>query len=330
MHQSVRDPRGFAALVLSLCVAAWLLPQNASAQDPAQNVGPGECAECHESEVEVWKETAHYAHARTLTRSPKAREIAKALGVKRVKASERCTSCHFTVTKAEGRRPKTQGGVSCESCHGGARDWIDIHGNYGSAGATRASESPTHRKQRLAAANGAGMHRAADLYDLASGCFGCHVIDDEELVRAGHPVAGGTDFIAYTQGAMRHNFVRGQRGENAESSPERRGQMHVISQSAELVHALRALSDAGAGSYADHQVAQVRRALKELEKASGRAPAKELREIVEVVRALRIDASAGAAASKAAKQVEARGRALAQPSRESEFGGVAPAKRARK
>ena len=174
------------------------------------------------------------------------------------------------------------------------------------------------------------MHRAADLYDLASGCFGCHVIDDEELVRAGHPVAGGTDFIAYTQGAMRHNFVRGQRGENAESSPERRGQMHVVSQSAELVHALRALSDAGAGSYADHQVAQVRRALKELEKASGRAPAKELREIVEVVRALRIDASAGAAASKAAKQVEARGRALAQPSRESEFGGVAPAKRARK
>jgi hypothetical protein len=315
---------------LSFWVAAWLLPQNAGAQDPTRNVGAGECAECHESEVEVWKETAHYAHARTLTRNPKAREIAKALGVKRVKGSERCSSCHFTVTQAEGKRARARGGVSCESCHGGARDWIDIHGNYGSADATRETESPAHRKQRLAAAKGAGMHRSADLYDLANGCFECHVIDDEELVKAGHPVAGAADFTSYSQGAMRHNFVRGKRGENAESSPARRGQMYVVSQSAEIVHALRALSDATTRPYAEHQAAKVRNALKELEKVSGRAPAKELREIIEVVRALRVDARSGAAAGRAAEQVEARGRALARPSRESEFRGVTPAKRAGK
>ena len=302
----------------------------AGGADPGERtlrtVGAKQCAECHESEVEVWKRTAHYVNARTFTRSPEAQSIAKAIGVRRVKSDERCTSCHFTVTQAEGRKARAADGVSCESCPGAARDWIDVHGDYGAMNTTRATESAAHRKQRIAASDRNGMNRVHELYDLTSNCYGCHVVADEQLVNdGGHSPGGFLDFVAYTQGDMRHNFVRGAKKQNEISEPNRQHQMYVVSRVLEAEYALRALALATKdGAYASHQANLVRVAVKELQAIAKRAPSREIRAVLKATMGVRIAPNQSRAALAAAEQVRTNGRALANPERASELAGAAP------
>ena len=74
---------GARAVLASLALACALVAGVAGA-DPLNTMGPKQCAECHESEVEVWKKTSHYSHARKLSRTPAAKSIAKAI-VQRVR-----------------------------------------------------------------------------------------------------------------------------------------------------------------------------------------------------------------------------------------------------
>ena len=291
-----------------------------------ETVGPKQCAECHESEVEVWKQTSHYAHARTLSRKPKAKSIAKAMGVRRMNTDERCSSCHFTVTQSEGRRARSAGGVSCESCHGPAKNWIEIHGNYGGPTITRATEAALHREQRIGTSKQAGMHRAADLYELTSTCYDCHVVGDEQLVnRGGHSAGGSLDFVGYTQGEMRHNFVRGARDQNEISKSDRQHQMYVVSRVLELEYALRALAEATeAGPYAERQANFVKRSLAELQQVAKHAPSTELAAAIQSAQGVSLTANQRASALAAAKRVQASGRALSAPARAPGLAGVRP------
>lgn len=88
----------------------------------------------------------------------------------------RCTTCHapFAALPPERLAPtaKIEEGVSCESCHGPAENWLRSH--------TRPDYT---RAQRVAS----GMRDLEDLYLRANTCVACHQAIAPELVAAGHP-----------------------------------------------------------------------------------------------------------------------------------------------
>ncbi|QDU69190.1 multiheme c-type cytochrome [Engelhardtia mirabilis] len=225
--------------------------------DGTQVVGPGECAECHEPETAVWLGSAHVSGGKVLTRSDEAKAIASALGVRRIKSDERCASCHFTLQAQEDGRFKAVSEVSCESCHGGAAGWVELHNDFGGTDSTAESETPEHRADRMRLCDEAGMHRPTEFVSLATRCYACHLISDSELVAAGHPIEDGLEFLAGSQGSVRHNFVRGA-GVNAPASTEQRRVMFVAGQAVRLEMALRGLArDPGQGECADSLKAAV-------------------------------------------------------------------------
>ena len=172
-------------------------PPAGRAADPARIVGAETCAKCHTAEIEVWKKTHHCATWDDMHRSDEAKEIAKKMGVKRIKQDSVCITCHYT-SKMEEDKPKPFSGVSCEMCHGPARDWVDAHNDYGGKDVTKDKETAEHRAQRWANAEKGGMIRPTKLYDLASNCLGCHTVPEEFRDLPGH--FGGTLADAFDAG----------------------------------------------------------------------------------------------------------------------------------
>ncbi len=213
--------------------------------DPAKVLGPDSCMKCHAAEVQQWQQTPHYATFDTLHRKPAAKEIAAKLGLRSVKRNDQCTKCHFT-TQTVGSRDRVVAGVSCESCHGAARDWIEMHADYGGPGLTHATEPAEHRRERVERSVAAGMNNPANLYLVARQCLACHTSPDERLVNVGGHAAGTPDFelVAWSQGMVRHNFVRSGGSANAPSSPERLRVMYVVGVLADLEASLRATAAA--------------------------------------------------------------------------------------
>ena len=75
-------------------------------------------------------------------------EIAKLMGQRSIKRGNLCIDCHYTMQQDEDRT-RVISGISCESCHGAAADWLQLHNDYGGPTATRLDETPEHRQQRL-------------------------------------------------------------------------------------------------------------------------------------------------------------------------------------
>ncbi|HEY5043145.1 MAG TPA: multiheme c-type cytochrome, partial [Verrucomicrobiae bacterium] len=111
----------------------------------------------------------------TLT-TARSKEIADALEIKDPTADARCTSCHAPLASVpENRRGenfKVSEGVSCESCHGPAENWLRSH--------TRTDYT---RADRTAA----GMRDLQNLYVRANVCVACHQNVDADILKAGHP-----------------------------------------------------------------------------------------------------------------------------------------------
>lgn len=213
--------------------------------DPARVMGPDSCTKCHENEMLSWRETPHFATFETLHRMPEAKAIADRLGLRSVKRNDECTKCHFTVQEEHGR-DHVIAGVSCESCHGAGRDWIELHADYGGPTITRAMESPEHRAERIEKSIAAGMNNPANLYLVARQCLACHTSPNERLVNVGGHAAGTPDFelVAWSQGKVRHNFLRSGGTVNAPSSPERLRVMYIVGVLADLEASLRATAAA--------------------------------------------------------------------------------------
>ena len=118
--------------------------------------------------------------------------IAGKLGFRLIKRDSVCFSCHYTPIVERGQI-RVDSGVSCESCHGAGRDWIDVHNDYGGKGFDHASETAEHRAERVARSRELGMRRPSDLYPAAASCFGCHTVPEERLVNVGgHPAGSAT------------------------------------------------------------------------------------------------------------------------------------------
>lgn len=229
----------YMAIVLSL---APLTMAQEYHLDPAFVEGPDACAECHEKTTEIWKKTHHAKTFKELPRREKSDEIARNLGVKRIKTAAECSGCHFTAELRESK-PKAIAGISCESCHSAGRDWIDIHSDYGGKDVDAEDETAEHRAQRYKQSEAAGMIRPANVEGLIRNCYSCHMISEERLVNVGgHSSSSAFEIVRWSQGEVRHNVWYSD--DNEESSVERRRLMFLLGQVLNYEYALRALATA--------------------------------------------------------------------------------------
>ncbi|MDJ0944872.1 MAG: cytochrome c family protein [Kiloniellales bacterium] len=240
-HHGIRLAVTGASLALGLLLASSS-GALARAPDPAKVVGATECAECHKQETETWKKTHHYKTFKALPRNKKGREIAKALGLRRIRAEGLCVSCHFSSKEQKGKtRPIA--GISCESCHSPAKDWLKRHSEY--SGKKKNTETPEEAKQRWIDAEAAGMIRPKMIYTLTKNCYSCHVVPEEKLVnKGGHPAGSPFELVRWSQGEVRHNTWHNSGKENRPLSQERLRLFYAVGVAVELESALRALSKA--------------------------------------------------------------------------------------
>ncbi len=259
-------------------------------QPPAETVvGPVKCAECHKAESAVWAGTHHFQTFTDLPRKDTAREIADKMEIKRIKADSLCLNCHFTTQIVDGK-VKATAGIACESCHGGAKDWLKRHSEF-SGHEKKEQESAAERDQRWSDAEAAGMIRPGHLYSLAKNCYSCHVVPKEDLVnRGGHPAGSAFELVTWSQGEVRHNSWYSADKSNRKASTERKRTMFVVGTAVEIEVSLRAVAVATAKSR--YAVSMAKRA---------QAAKVRMKKIAEVISVPEIDEIVAAADSAALK-----------------------------
>lgn len=241
--------RSQLSLIFLLLVASTVGAQSEDVApwpvDSHQVVGHEKCVKCHQSEVDTWKKTPHAETYESLHRKPEAAEIVRKLGLQSVKRNDVCIQCHYTMQHADGK-DRAIAGVSCESCHGAAQAWVEIHSDYGGPKVTRLQETAEHKQKRRELSMEKGMRNPVNLYLVAQSCLACHTTPNEQLVNQGGHSAGSKDFelVAWSQGMVRHNFVRSEGKSNASSGPDRLRVMYVVGQLADLEFSLRATAKA--------------------------------------------------------------------------------------
>lgn len=292
--------------------------------DPTKVLGHETCTKCHESEQRQWMLTPHYRTFDALHRTPEAKEIAARLGLRSIKRNDTCLQCHYT-QKSEGNRVRVISGVSCESCHGGSRDWVNLHSDYGGSTVTRESETPEHRQQRVSASIAAGMNNPANLYLIARQCLDCHTAPEERLVNVGGHTAGSPDFelVAWSQGIVRHNFVRSDGKTNEMSTPERLRVMYIVGALADLEYSLRATAKAtevaAYGQAAASRAATAKRKLWEIQQ---RVSDERIARALEAVSSVELTLGNSDAILAAADEIEKVAYEFAETADGSQFGAI--------
>jgi hypothetical protein len=176
LRASVRlgSTAGVAAALLLLAIPAR--PQYAT-------TGPSKCVACHDHDrpAAKWQKEepaalgikAHFNTRKQLD-GAKAGTYAKAIGLADpydLKGS--CVKCHATVFRGD-----ANAGVSCESCHGAASGYLDLHQVKGSYAKSVAAGLKDLRERPAA---------------IARVCVDCHVTPDKRLAAAGHPSGSAFD-----------------------------------------------------------------------------------------------------------------------------------------
>ena len=128
-------------------------------------------------QVTVWQQyDFHYQRPVATLTTARSERLANILKIADPTQDARCTACHApfqTVPAARlGKEAKISEGVSCESCHGPAENWLLSH--------TRKDYSHADRVH-------ARMRDLKNPYVRANTCVACHQNVDSDLVRAGHP-----------------------------------------------------------------------------------------------------------------------------------------------
>lgn len=233
-------------------------------------VGPKTCQECHKAEYDIWEKTKHSASFKDLHKNAKVADILAATGgEKNIRKNTLCTQCHYTLEQADESSPATaKNGVSCESCHGTASNWVKIHNDYGGPDVKRETEPAAHKTDRIAKSIAAGMKRPDTLYDLAVSCLQCHslaraTVDGEtvgKMVAAGHPINGDYELVKYSQGTVRHRFYPPDVTVNAEMKPAELARMFVVGRAAMLVTATDALKKSDNATFQEALKKQVKNA----------------------------------------------------------------------
>jgi hypothetical protein len=163
---------------------------------PAQYLGAGSCAAaaCHNghfthgntgSEYTLWVTRDPHARAYEVLFEERSKLIQKNLqSPSSAHEDLRCLKCHVAPDIDPALEKKTlyfrTDGVSCESCHGAAEHWLNLH------------HRPAWKNRSLAEKSHYGMRDTRSLLGRAQGCVSCHVgipgMDvDHDLIAAGHP-----------------------------------------------------------------------------------------------------------------------------------------------
>ncbi len=233
--------------------------------DPTKTVGSDACLDCHGPEHDAWVETTHSRTYDEMATSDAAAEISEALDIYDIEDPEgTCVDCHYTMIGEEIEFAEPIAGISCESCHGAATEWIDGHGNYESGDAE--TETAAQKEARISAAAAAGQIRPSQINLIAANCLECHTVPNEELVNVGgHPAGSDFELVSWSQGEVRHNLFWSGGSENAEASPERKRVLYVVGWAADLEFSLRALGKSQeAGTYRSEMQARIANALSKL------------------------------------------------------------------
>ena len=253
------------------CLAALFVAPSLSfaALDSSKLVGPGKCTDCHKSEASAWQEMKHYKTFDDLHRRPAAKEIAAKLEIINIKTESTCMQCHYTVNDTG----RAVAGVSCESCHGAAADWITVH----------------NEKGRRADAVAQGFISPSNIYQLAVNCYSCHTVPNEKLVNVGgHQAGSAIELVSWVQGEVRHHFKSGTT--NADATPERKRMLYLVGRVVDLEFSLRGV--ANATEKATYAVSMARRA---------KAARAEIQKILDVLPRDEVKAVAAAADGVALK-----------------------------
>jgi hypothetical protein len=183
---------------LGILLPLWSGLLLAQAAETPKYTGPGSCASpsCHggvqvrsdtsvqQNEYSTWVVKDKHAHAFAVLTNPVATRMAKILGPDRLgsakaEAAPKCLACHaLSVPEADRARTfDSTDGVSCESCHGPASNWLGPHTTKGW----------THERSIAA-----GMRDLRDPVRRAENCLTCHLgtsekAVDHEMIAAGHP-----------------------------------------------------------------------------------------------------------------------------------------------
>lgn len=259
---------------LGLLFAALMLCWTGQASTQPTFEGPAACQECHTAEYDQWSETQHAESFNRVHKRPKAKRYLKAMGGPAdARENEVCQACHYTVSKGQGDSAViARAGPACEHCHGPSSEWITIHRNYGGREVTKRTEPIEHRKNRYQSSKDNGMIWPSMRYDIAEGCYRCHILnpndlDAETLTKlsdSGHPVDTEFELIEFSQGSVRHRFYPPDIDTNQELSPPDLARFWAVGQAAKLVVATRALARLKHPKYASEQqrrIAEAKEAL---------------------------------------------------------------------
>ncbi len=284
------------------------------------------CGECHNLEYEVWTETKHATGFDELHRSEQAQGILERMEFRLSKRESLCLKCHYT---ANIKREQVQAiaGVSCESCHGAARDWVNIHQDYG--GGDHETETPEHKAMRVAQSIEGGMLRpSSDLYAVAANCFECHTVPEEDLINVGgHPSGSAFDLIEWNS-QIAHNFVQAQWGGpevNREVTQERKRLMFVVGKALDYEYSIRGAAQATkADIYSKAMERRVKTARRDLDRVLRVAEIPEVAEILRIGQNLSITPNNETALIAAADAMSAQAQQFAQQNDGSELAALDP------
>lgn len=309
---------GALAGALSLiAMAGWAQAPTQSAATQKDIVGPTACAKCHKLEADIWQHTHHFASFRSMPRLPKAAEIAKKMDVARVRDPDTiCAKCHFT-TGTENNQLQVIAGISCESCHGPGKNFIDVH-------PAKKGESEAQIAERLKKAAAAGMIQKNMIFKIAKNCYSCHIVPQEKLVNVGGHVAGSPfEMVSWSQGEIRHNnwYTEGKSNPVAPRNIQRK--MYAIGAAVELSESLRAVGKATQNAtYAVTMAKRAQAAAQRLQAINNALQLPETKEMMAAVATAKLDLNNGPQLDAVADKIDAAAEAFDKKYDGSSLGGV--------
>ena len=304
-------------MVTILFLIMGVAPTQSSANSDV--LGVTKCTECHKTSGAVWEGTHHFSTFRDMPRSDKAKEIAKKMGFKRIKAGSLCLTCHFT-SVIEGDEPKPVSGISCESCHSGGKNYLKVHSEF--SGKKKENESADEAKARWEMAEVGGMIRPKAMYEWATNCYSCHTVPNEKLVNeGGHPAGSAFELVAWSQGEIRHNLWYTKTSDAA--TGDRKRLMYVVGQAIELEISLRAVGKATVkATYAVKMAKRAAAARKRFSKIAGVVDLPEIKEIAALAKTAKLKLNNGDQLTPIAESIQVQTKAIVANYDGSQMAGV--------
>ena len=130
-----------------------------------------------QNEFAIWQEFDPHAKTYATLTKPAAKSIAAKLGLGDPTQAKVCLDCHTDNAPQRGERFQITDGVGCESCHGGAEQWLNAH----------ADKSVKHADNVAK-----GMYPTDNPVKRAEACLSCHMGTKDRMIThrimgAGHP-----------------------------------------------------------------------------------------------------------------------------------------------